>query len=68
MQKLFGRLAVHYGMIEMEQLSEATRLQARHGDGRMLGQILVELGYLDFDQLNEVLEYQKVSCSSCSAV
>lgn len=59
MEQLFGRLAVHLGMIDMEQLAEATRLQARHGDGRMLGQILIELGYLDFDQLNEVLQEQR---------
>ncbi len=59
MEGLLGRLAVHYKMISIEQLAKATRFQARKRDGRRLGQVLVEMGYIDFDQLNELLSLQK---------
>ncbi|MBU0551790.1 Flp pilus assembly complex ATPase component TadA [Myxococcota bacterium] len=59
MEALIGRLAIQHGMLTMEQLAEATRLQARKRDGRRLGQVLIELGFLDFEQLNALLAEQR---------
>ncbi len=58
MDRLLGRLAVSRDLIDLEQLNEATRAQSRRGDDSKLGQILVELGYLDFEQLNLLLGAQ----------
>ena len=66
MDGLFGRLAVHSGVISMEQLAQATQHQARIGDGRMLGQVLVELGHLSYDRLKELLMYQEAYAEAAS--
>jgi twitching motility protein PilT len=55
---LIGRLAVHYKMITMDQLAEATREQGRQGDGKRLGDLLVEKGLLRPVQLAQLLKVQ----------
>ena len=56
---LLGRLAVHYKLITMDQLAEATRDQARRGDQTTLGEILLELGHLQPSQLQQLVVVQK---------
>lgn len=56
---LLGRLAVHYKLISMDQLAEATREQGRRGGGASLGEILLELGHLQPSQLQQLVVVQK---------
>jgi len=56
---LLGRLAVHNRMISMDQLTEATREQARRNNGSSLGDIMVEKGFLSADQLEKLLNAQR---------
>ena len=56
---LFGRLALHYKLITEDQLAEATRLQARQATPARLGDILVELGYLQPAQIGQLLQVQR---------
>lgn len=55
---LLGRLAVHYGMITMEQLAVATREQS-HTPELKLGEILVSLGFVQEAQLSQLLAAQR---------
>jgi twitching motility protein PilT len=52
---LLGRIAIHLGLISVEQLAEATRLQGQAGGEKRLGEILVERGMLTQAQLEAVL-------------
>ena len=52
-----GRLAVHFKMITMDQLSEITRSQAR-GDPRRIGDILVEDGFITRAYLAKLIKAQ----------
>ena len=58
--KLFGEIALEKRFVTAEQLYEALTLQARNkAAGRMdkqLGQILLEMGYMDADQIRQVLD------------
>ena len=45
-ESLFGRLAVQFGLVTMEQLSQATQLQASQGGTARLGDIFIEQGWL----------------------
>jgi twitching motility protein PilT len=55
---LLGRLAVHYQLISMEQLAQATQQQARTPN-KKLGAILVELGFINQNQLAQLVEAQR---------
>ena len=55
---LIGRLAVHYRLITMEQLTAATHEQSR-SPNKKLGAILVELEFIDEGQLAQLLEAQR---------
>lgn len=55
---LLGRLAVHYGLISIEQLAASTQEQARSPQ-KKLGAILVEFGFIDQAQLAQLLEAQR---------
>lgn len=55
---LLGRLAVHYKMISMEQLQQATQEQGRTPQ-RMLGDILVGLNLINESQKVQLLEAQR---------
>jgi twitching motility protein PilT len=54
---LLGRMAVHYKLISVDQLAEATREQGR--SGARLGEILVQRGFLKAAQLEQLLVKQK---------
>jgi len=58
--KRFGVIAVEKGFITLEQLVEAMTVQILEGtDGkkhRLIGQILLSLGYLTSPQIDEVME------------
>ncbi|MEM6703118.1 MAG: PilT/PilU family type 4a pilus ATPase [Acidobacteriota bacterium] len=56
---LFGRIAVHYGLITREQLAEATRIQSREGSIRPLGQIFVDEGWIDDARRMQLLKVQR---------
>ena len=55
---LMGRLAVQLQMISMGQLAEATAEQGRHPDKR-LGDILLELGLVDPQQMERLKNVQR---------
>ena len=56
----FGTIAVEKGFLTTEQLLEALNIQAKEnietGNHRLIGQILLHLGYMTEDQIDEVLE------------
>jgi hypothetical protein len=58
--KFFGEVALEKRFVSAEQLYEALTLQARDKvEGRperLLGQILLELGYMKEDQIRQVLD------------
>ena len=60
LDKRFGAVAIDKGFITLENLIDAMKIQIRENlDGsehRLIGQILWEEGYLDSDQINEVLK------------
>ena len=56
---LFGRIAVHYGLITREQLAEATRIQSHEGGIRPLGQIFVDQGWIDDARRMQLLKVQR---------
>jgi len=56
---LFGHLAVHYKLVSRDQLAEATRKQEREGHVRPLGEVMVEMGLLQPQQMTRLLEIQK---------
>jgi twitching motility protein PilT len=56
---LLGRLAVHLKMISMDQLAEAVRAQGRAGEEARLGEILIELGFIDRAQHAKLLAAQQ---------
>ena len=57
--KRFGAIAVEDGFISLDQLLEVMRIQITEDvEGkkhRLIGQILFDLGYMTFDQIDEVL-------------
>jgi len=55
---LLGRLAVHYKLINMQQLASAVQEQSRTPSKR-LGAILVELGFINETQLGQLVEAQR---------
>jgi hypothetical protein len=58
--KFFGEVALEKRFVTAEQLYEALTIQARDKvDGkpeRLLGQILLELGHIDEEQIRQVLD------------
>jgi twitching motility protein PilT len=56
---LLGRLAVHYKLVTLDQLSQATREHARAGAGQPLGQFLVAKGIISPGQLEQLLKVQR---------
>tara|TARA_B100001013_G_scaffold282531_2_gene182470 strand:- start:813 stop:1043 length:231 start_codon:yes stop_codon:yes gene_type:complete len=58
--KFFGEIALEKRFVSADQLYEALTLQARNRvEGvieKQLGQLLLELGYMDEDQIREVLD------------
>lgn len=56
---LFGRLAVHYKLVTLEQLGQVTREQARSGTNQPLGQLLVAKGIINASQLEQLMKVQR---------
>jgi twitching motility protein PilT len=55
---LLGRIAVHNKLITMDQLAEATSEQGRRRDGSHLGDILLEMGFVNQKQHNLLVKAQ----------
>ncbi len=59
-RKLFGQVALEEGFITREQLLEALEVQKQRKAGgksdKLLGQILIELGYLDTQQAQRIID------------
>ncbi len=56
---LFGRLAVHYKLVTLDQLNQVTREQARVGGNQPLGQLLVAKGIINAGQLEQLMKVQR---------
>jgi twitching motility protein PilT len=56
---LLGRIAVQLKMISHDQLSALTRLQEREGHRKNLGDLLLDQGLIDTDQLRRLVAAQK---------
>ena len=56
----FGTIGVEKGFFSTDQLVEALGIQAKEnikdGTHRLLGQILLDMGYITEDQIDEILE------------
>jgi twitching motility protein PilT len=56
---LFGKIAVHMKFIDQTQLRKAVEICGQHGGTRRMGDVLVDLGWMNVVQVNRVLEFQK---------
>jgi len=58
--KRFGVVAIEKGFIGMDQLLEVLKVQIEEemdqGIHRVIGSILVEMGYMSLSQIEEILE------------
>ena len=57
----FGVLALREDLITVEQLEDVLRTQATEGFGRKIGEIMLDLKYLNDDQVNRILNLQDSS-------
>ena len=64
---LFGKLAVREGFATENQVNECLALQARSGEKRALGEIMVEKGCLSAVQVSDLLKRQLKKVMSCPA-
>jgi DNA-directed RNA polymerase subunit RPC12/RpoP len=55
---LFGKLAARQGLVTQDQLNECLRIQAKAGETRSLGEIMISRGYLSAEQVKELLSHQ----------
>jgi hypothetical protein len=65
---LIGKLVVRMKLMTEDQVNACLRIQAKGGEKRSLGEIMVEQGYLTPPQLREILARQHkriMSCSKC---
>ena len=64
MKKRFGALALNEGFVNVEQIIEALSIQLKENietkKNRPIGEILVQLGYINTKELKELLEKQKI--------
>ena len=64
MEKRFGLVAVQMGIITVDQLIDAIEIQTKedmeNGEHRLIGWILLEKGYINPSQVNDVLRTLKV--------
>ncbi len=56
---LFGKLAIRRRFVTKKQVRECLRQQKAMDRPKPLGQILLERGHIDFDQLDEILHLQR---------
>ncbi len=64
---LFGKLAIKQGLVTPDEVNTCLRLQAEGGEGRSLGEILVEKGFLTAVQVKDLLGKQLKRIMSCPA-
>jgi len=62
---LLGKLAVREGFMNEEQVNTCLRLQAKDGEKRSIGEIMVEQGLLTATQLKTLLSKQHKRIMSC---
>ena len=69
-EKRFGYIAVNKGFITEEQLAEAMMIQINEdihkGEHRLVGQILLSLGYINEEQVFKVLRAMHFPITFCS--
>ncbi len=58
-QNLFGQILINFNLITQEQLDKAIELQKKTSPPRLLGEILVEQGFIDDKSLKSILSVQK---------
>ena len=58
-EALFGHVAVDLGLISKNQLVDVTRLQNDPEESRSIGRLMVELGWVTPDQVEEILAEQQ---------
>ena len=58
-QNLFGQILINFNLITQEQLDKVVELQKKSKPPRLLGELLVEQGYLDDKSLKSILSVQK---------
>jgi twitching motility protein PilT len=58
-QNLFGQILINFNLITQEQLDKVVELQKKTNPPRLLGELLVEQGYLDDKSLKSILSVQK---------
>ncbi|HEV3027488.1 MAG TPA: hypothetical protein VG457_07935, partial [Planctomycetota bacterium] len=58
-QNLFGQILINFNLITQEQLDKVVELQKKSNPPRLLGELLVEQGYLDDKSLKSILSVQK---------
>ena len=56
---LLGRIAVYSKLISMEELSKATKMQSDSAYFKKLGECFIELGFMDEQKLEWLLDVQK---------
>src|SRR5262249_13720141 len=56
---LFGRIAVASKVLNEQQLTHAVQEMQRRKDGKNIGQVLIELGYLTPAQLEKLIAMQR---------
>lgn len=70
LEKRFGYIAVNKGFITEEQLAEAMIIQIKQdlsmGTHRLVGQILLSLGYMDEEKIIMVLQTMRFPLNFCS--
>jgi twitching motility protein PilT len=58
-QNLFGQILINFNLISQEQLDKVVELQKKSNPPRLLGELLVEQGFLDEKSLKSILSVQK---------
>jgi twitching motility protein PilT len=58
-ENLFGQVLLNFNLVSKEQLDKAVELQKRSNPPRLLGELLVELGYIDDKSLKSILSVQR---------
>jgi len=58
-QNLFGQILINFNLITQEQLDKTVELQKKSNPPRLLGELLVEQGFLDDKSLKSILSVQK---------
>mgnify|MGYP001609143150 CR=1 FL=1 len=61
---LLGKLAVAFGFVTPGQLEECVRAQSEIEAPPLLGTLLLERGYIERDELRDLIEFQKEKLSS----